>query len=71
MSKHTKGEWWADKGELGVGPMMQTKIARVSGNSYEEALANARRIALCVNFCDGMSNEELQRGIDAKRLIKT
>lgn len=45
MDKTTPGEWWADGLEIGTAPLMETKIAKVSGNSYEEAKANAKLMA--------------------------
>lgn len=45
MSKHTDGDWWASYLEVGSGPTMAVKIARVSGANYGEALANAKLIA--------------------------
>ena len=42
----TPGEWWASGTEVGDVPMMNVKICnRVSGESYKQALANARLIA--------------------------
>lgn len=41
----TPGEWWASGLEVGSGPVMAVKIAKVSGSSYQEALANASLIA--------------------------
>ena len=45
MSKHTPGPWWNSDLEVGTVPMMMVKVAKVSGATYEEALANARLIA--------------------------
>ncbi|QEQ95067.1 hypothetical protein pEaSNUABM56_00017 [Erwinia phage pEa_SNUABM_56] len=42
----TPGEWWASGVEVGDVPMMNIKICnRVSGETYEQAQANAKLIA--------------------------
>jgi hypothetical protein len=43
--KHTPGPWWASGLEVGTVPMMDIKVARVSGATLDEARANARLIA--------------------------
>jgi hypothetical protein len=59
--KHTNEPWWTNGIEIGDVPMMNTKICnRVSGNSHEEAKANAERIVACVNACAGFSESELE-----------
>ena len=46
IEKITQGEWWASGTEVGDVPMMNVKICnRVSGESHEQALANAKLIA--------------------------
>lgn len=43
--KFSKGEWWNDGLEIGVGPRMDIKICnRVSGATLEEAKANVKLI---------------------------
>lgn len=62
-AKHTPEPWWTNGREIGDMPMMYTKISNsISGNSYEEAEANAHRIVACVNACEGITNEELNSG---------
>lgn len=52
MAKHTPEPWINSSLEIGSFPIMGIKIvSRVSGNSYEEAKANADRIVSCVNAC--------------------
>jgi len=41
-AKHTHGQWWNSGLEVGAGPLMTVKVARVSGANYEEALAKAK-----------------------------
>jgi hypothetical protein len=57
--KHTPEPWWHSKLEIGDVPMMNTKIAKVSGYSYEEAEANGKRIVECVNALAGCTSEEI------------
>jgi hypothetical protein len=58
--KHTAEPWWTNGHEIGDMPMMNTKISNsISGSSYEEAVANAERIVACVNYCKGVSNEDM------------
>lgn len=45
MSKHTPGPWWANGIEVGAGPLMQVKVAKAGGATYEEAKANAKLLA--------------------------
>ena len=45
MNWTTPGPWWADGLEVGAGPTMEIKVARVSGLNLEQAHANARLIA--------------------------
>lgn len=59
MSKmnHTPEPWCTNGREIGDSPMMYTKISNsISGNSYEQAEANAARIVACVNACGGMED---------------
>ena len=56
MAKHTPEPWWHSKLEIGDVPMMNTKIAKVSGYSHEEAEANGKRIVECVNACAGIDD---------------
>lgn len=68
---HTPEPWWTNGREIGDMPMMNTKICnKISGNSYEEAQANASRIVACVNFCEGIDNEHLQDDTLRKALAK-
>lgn len=62
MSKHTQGEWWASGLEVGSGPTMQVKVARVSGANYAEALANARLIAAAPKLLDTLLRCEIWIG---------
>lgn len=57
-TKHTDGEWWRDGLEVGAGPMMRIKIAKVSGVDYEQAVANARLISAAPNLLEAL------RGLD-------
>lgn len=41
----TPGAWWTDNLEVGDAPMMNIKICKVSGETYEQAKANAKLIA--------------------------
>lgn len=60
MHKHTPEPWCTNGREIGDEPMMYTKISNsISGNSYEEAEANAHRIVACVNACAGMGDPEM------------
>lgn len=43
--KHTPGPWWNSGLEVGTVPMMDIKIAHVSGFNYDQAKANAKLIA--------------------------
>ncbi len=43
--KYTSGPWWRSGLEVGDAPMMNIKIAKASGATYEEAKANAKLIA--------------------------
>jgi len=56
MSGHTPGPWWASTNGLEVGtvPMMDVKVAKVSGANYEEAKANARLIAACPDLLEAL-----------------
>ena len=37
-------------------------VWKLSGYTPEVAIANAKRIVACVNYCAGMTDEELQEG---------
>lgn len=54
MSKHTPGRWWADSIEVGAGPSMQVKIAKVGGATYEEAKANAKLLAAAPELLEAL-----------------
>ena len=53
-AKHTHGQWWNSGLEVGAGPLMTVKVARVSGANYEEALANARLIAAAPELLEAL-----------------
>ncbi len=42
-----------------AGPEGWLGVAQAFGDTVEEAEENARRIVACVNYCEGMSNDEL------------
>jgi hypothetical protein len=52
--KHTPGKWWASGLEVGTAPMMDVKIARVSGANFDEAKANARLIAAAPELLEAL-----------------
>ena len=70
--RHTKGEW------IAVGFQVETdnedpmvpdicncyppNFDQRDTRSYEEVEANARRIAVCVNACNGIPNAQLEMG---------
>lgn len=56
-NKHTSEPWICNGGtEIGTHPLMLIKIAKVTGDSYEEATANAKRIVDCVNAFVGIDD---------------
>ena len=52
--KITRGTWWASGLEVGAGPMMDVKVAKVSGATYEEAVANANLIAAAPDLLEAL-----------------
>lgn len=63
MSKHTKEPWRTDAPSGFPGDVMAGKemIARTTITDQSNAKANARRIVACVNACDGIPTDELER----------
>lgn len=61
---YSKGVWWADGAEVGVGPTMGVKIGRIGGHTHEEAKANAARIVLCIMACGGLSESKLRQSME-------
>ena len=53
-AKHTPGQWWDSGLEVGAGPLMDVKVAKVSGANYEEALANTRLIAAAPELLEAL-----------------
>lgn len=45
--KGTPSLWWASGLDVGTVPMMDVKVAKVSGADFEQAKANALLIAQC------------------------
>lgn len=69
MSAHTPGPW-----EVADGRRIGVNLPNVTGGGYDShciavthesahinAAANARRIVVCVNACEGLSSEALER----------
>jgi hypothetical protein len=58
-TKHTPGQWWFSKNslEIGADPIMNTKIAKVYGDTYEEALANGRLMSNAPTMLKFLENE--------------
>jgi hypothetical protein len=52
--KHTPGKWWASGLEVGTAPMMDVKIARVSGANFDEAKANACLISAAPELLEAL-----------------
>lgn len=79
VSPHTSGQWWNSGLEVGSGPTMAIKVARVSGANYDEALANAKLIAAAPALLEalqdlwaasvGTSDEEITARIKARLAI--
>ena len=79
IEKITQGEWWASGTEVGDVPMMNVKICnRVSGESHEQALANAKLIAAApelykclVGYLDAMKMMQaaMQDGINVQGAV--
>lgn len=62
MSKHTPEPWSVEKAQNGFiinarQRMYDVAVVRNIGNEDNEA--NAARIVACVNYCAGMTNEQL------------
>jgi hypothetical protein len=53
-TSHTKGPWWDSGLEVGTVPMMDIKVARVSGATFDEAKANARLIAASPDLLEAL-----------------
>ena len=66
--KHTK-EPWEKSGLNGVYGSKSQQIAVMGDGEYEEVQANVRRIVACVNACEGMTTEAIERGV-IKELLK-
>lgn len=74
--EHTKEPWavapetpcliWAEGGRVCIGAADAPNNRHAPG----EAKANARRIVICVNACEGLSNETLEGQIKTLQLNK-
>jgi len=78
MSGHTAGKWYVEFGEIVSKPEDSTETIRLlkahrepgCGTSPVERDENIKRAALCVNFLDGFSNEELERMVSLLETIR-
>ena len=73
--KHTKEPWVAEKTLQGRDSSISNSRGKTIAIAYQnnnidgDDLANAKRIALCVNECAGITNEALEAGIIEKALV--
>lgn len=68
-SKHTAEPWQYHRGQLFVNDHEgQLVIGECNTNFPELSVANARRIAACVNACAGISTENLEDNLPVKEL---
>jgi hypothetical protein len=73
--KHTKEPWVAEKTLQGSNSSISNERGKTIAIAYQnenidgDALANAKRIAACVNACEGITNEVLDEGILEEALV--
>ena len=66
---HTKEPWVAEKTLQGRDSSISNSRGKTIAIAYQnnnidgDDLANAKRIALCVNACEGITNEALEAGV--------
>jgi len=72
---HTKEPWVAKKTLQGRNSSISNRRGKTIAIAYEnknidgDDLANAKRIAACVNACEGLTNEVLDEGILEDALV--
>ncbi len=66
MDKHTNSRWVADGYTIYTTledgsdiSIIENALTAGNGTTFKEDIANMERAALCVNFCDRYSNEDL------------
>ena len=75
MMKHTKEPWVAKKTLQRRGSSISNRRGKTIAIAYEnenidgDDLANAKRIALCVNACEGITGAVIEEGIIEEALI--
>jgi hypothetical protein len=73
--KHTKEPWVAEKTLQGSNSSISNERGKTIAIAYQnenidgDALANAKRIAACVNACAGITNDALEEGLIEEALI--
>lgn len=60
MSKHTPEPWNGKRIGIAVHYFESIGVEMALTGKSDEAMANARRIVACVNFCAGVSTENLE-----------
>ena len=75
MMKHTKEPWIAEKTLQGRDSSISNSRGKTIAMVYKnenidgDDLANAKRIALCVNACEGINDAVIEAGIIKKALV--
>ena len=75
MMKHTREPWVAEKTLQGRDSSISNMRGKTIAIAYKnenidgDDLANAKRIALCVNACEGITNDALEEGLVEEALV--
>ena len=73
--KHTREPWVAEKTLQGRNSSISNSRGKTIAIAYQnenidgDDLANAKRIAACVNACEGITNDALEEGLIVEALM--